>query len=79
MAEQTVQKIKLKEFVKGQASLKGTTITAIADRLGKRQSTLSGILIRNTMTVGTLAEILDVLGEDFVIELSNGNKYKIEI
>ena len=74
-----VEKIDLKTFIKGQASLKGMNLTKIADRMGKRQSTLSGMLIRKTMSVDTLIEILDVLGEDLIVELKNGNKYKIQL
>lgn len=74
-----VEKIDLKTFIKGQGSLKGMNLTKIADRMGKRQSTLSGMLIRKTMSVDTLIEILDVLGEDLIVELKNGNKYKIQL
>lgn len=80
MAENsTVEKIDLKSFIKGQASIKGMNLTKIADRMGKRQSTLSGMLIRKTMPVGTLIDILDTLGEDLVVVLKNGNKYRIEL
>lgn len=77
--QQTVETIDLKTFIKGQASLKGMSLTKIADRMGKRQSTLSGMLIRKTMSVGTLVEILDVLGEDLIVNLKNGNSYKIQL
>jgi len=73
------QEIDLKKFVKGQASMKDTNLTNIAEKIGKRQSTLSGILIRKTMTVDTLIDVLDALDEKLIIVLSNGNRYKIEL
>ena len=79
MKEKTIEKVYLKSFIKGQAALKGTNIVKMADRLGKSQSSLSGMLIRGSMKVRTLIEILDVLDEDLVIELKNGNKFRIEI
>ena len=76
---QKMEKTQLKTFIKGQAALKQTNMTKIADRLGKRQSSMSIMLSQGTMSVSSLIEILDVLGEELVIELKNGNKFKIEI
>ena len=39
---ENVETIDLKSFIKGQASLKATNLTKIAEKLGKKQSSLSG-------------------------------------
>ena len=71
--------IDVKSFIKGQASLKGKNLTKIAEKLGKRQSSLSGVLIRGKMNIQTFIDILDVLDEEFVVVLKNGQKFKIKM
>lgn len=71
--------IDVKSFIKGQASLKGQNLTKIAEKLGKRQSSLSGVLIRGKMNIQTFIDILDVLDEEFVVVLKNGQKFKIKM
>ena len=75
----TVEAIDLKSFVKSQASLKGTNLTKIAEKLGKKQSSLSGLLIRKKINVETFIDILDVIDEDMVLVLKNGNQFKIKL
>jgi len=77
--DENTQSVDLQGFVKAQAALKGTTITGIAEKIGKSQSTLSGILIRKTMSVHDLIDVLGAMDEDLVIELKNGNKFNIKL
>lgn len=77
--KENVETIDLKSFIKGQASLKATNLSKIAEKLGKKQSSLSGLLIRKKINVETLIDILDVIGEDFVLVLKNGNQFKIKL
>lgn len=77
--ESSIETIDMKQFVKGQASLKGMNISIIAEKLGKSQSTLSGMLIRRKMNLQVFVDILEVLEEDFVIELKNGHKYQVKL
>ncbi len=76
---ENVETIDLKSFIKGQASLKAMNLTKIAEKLGKKQSSLSGLLIRKKINVETLIDILDVMEEDFVLVLKNGNQFKIKL
>ena len=76
---ENVETIDLKSFIKGQASLKATNLTKIAEKLGKKQSSLSGLLIRKKINVETLIDILDVIEEDLVLVLKNGNQFKIKL
>lgn len=79
MATEEAEVINLKDFVKGQASMKGQNLTKIAEKLDKRQSSLSGVLIRGKMKLQTLIDILDVLDEEFILVLKNGQKFNIKI
>ena len=76
---ENVETIDLKSFIKGQASLKAMNLTKIAEKLGKKQSSLSGLLIRKKINVETLIDILDVMEEDLVLVLKNGNQFKIKL
>ena len=77
--KENVETIDLKSFIKGQASLKAMNLTKIAEKLGKKQSSLSGLLIRKKINVETLIDILDVMEEDLVLVLKNGNQFKIKL
>lgn len=79
MSENESQVIDVKSFVKGQASLKGLNLTKVAEKLDKRQSSLSGVFSRKKMNLQTFIDILDVLDEEFVIVLKNGNQFKIQM
>lgn len=78
MAED-VKEVDVKDFVKGLASFKGKTLTSVADKLGKSQSTLSGILSRKNMSLVKFRDILSILDEDFVIVTKEGQKFKIKL
>ena len=77
--KENVETIDLKSFIKGQASLKAMNLTKIAEKIGKKQSSLSGLLIRKKINVETLIDILDVMEEDLVFVLKNGNQFKIKL
>lgn len=50
----------------------------MAENLGINQGSLSGMLMRNTMKITRLIEIMEICDQDLVIELKNGEKIKLK-
>ena len=63
MAENDLQEVNLKQFIKIVAATKQMTITETAKASGREQSTLSNMLSRGNTNIKVLSEVLEGLGE----------------
>ena len=79
MAENDLQEVNLKQFIKIVAATKQMTITETAKASGREQSTLSNMLSRGNTNIKVLSEVLEGLGEDLVLCTANGQKFKITV
>ena len=70
--------IKIKDFIKGQISLKGVSAKMVGNQIGLTQPSVSRLINNgHTIKMHHLRDILETLGESIVLTMKDGKQYKI--